>query len=349
MIGVVQEQHADRARLYKQWRRIEWPIFVDALNILEHSVVPIPVGINANGVVIYPRLRGQRDLDVLLQKDFAPRKHEQTPPKNAHGADDHFFAGDFDKAIAGYKGKDASTLFKRGCALRARFESQKRQPGDGQAAVDAWAQALALKPNQYIWRRRIQQYGPRLSKPYNFYSWIEQARKDIRARGEEPVALRVEPRGAELIDRSNAGHSDKPVDSDPDGKIRRDTGLVELATIATPATVRPGHAVRVRLVFRPKKGLWNNEGGALTLAVHPGKLTLKEGSFTHPIAKTAESGETRYLEFELDAPADAGRYDVKGYALYYACEKKGGVCLYLRQDFTVTVTVDPKAAAIQRR
>ena len=29
-------------------------------------------------------------------------------------------------------------------------------------------QALALDPNQYIWRRRLQQYGPRLDKPYAF-------------------------------------------------------------------------------------------------------------------------------------------------------------------------------------
>ena len=107
--------------------------------------------------------------------------------------------------------------------------------------------------------------------------------------------------------------------------------------------------VRVRLVFRPKKGLWNNEGGALTLAVDPGKLSLKEGTFTHAIAKTPESSETRYLEFEVTTSPDAeGKHEVTGYALYYVCEKKGGTCLYLRQDYTVTVNVDPKAAAIQR-
>ena len=30
VIGVVQDQHADRVALYKQWRKLGWPIFVDA-------------------------------------------------------------------------------------------------------------------------------------------------------------------------------------------------------------------------------------------------------------------------------------------------------------------------------
>ena len=349
VIGVVQEQHADRARLYKQWRGFDWPIFVDTLNVLAHRVVPIPIGININGVIIYPRLRGEGDLKVLLQKDFIKQARNKTLPKNTHKADRNFYARAFDNAVAGYQGKDAATLFKLGCALRARFESDARKPGDGQAAVEAWGKALALKPNQYIWRRRIQQYGPRLAKPYNFYSWVEQARKEIRARGEEPVELRVEPRGAELIERRGAPSGDKPVDSDPLGKIQRDRSLVQIATIVTPASVRPGHAVRVRLIFRPRLGLWNNEGGALTLAVDPGGLSLTEGTFRHPIAKRAESSETRYLEFEVvTAAGDDGKHEVQGYALYYVCKKKGGVCLYLRQDFQVTIKVDPNAPAIQR-
>ena len=60
-----------------------------------------------------------------------------------------------------------------------------------QRAIDAWGQALAIDPNHYIWRRRIQQYGPRLIKPYPFYDWVEQAAREIRARGETPVELAV--------------------------------------------------------------------------------------------------------------------------------------------------------------
>ena len=48
------------------------------------------------------------------------------------------------------------------------YESAVRRPGDFQAAVDAWGSAPALDPNQYIWRRRIEQYGPRLRQTLRF-------------------------------------------------------------------------------------------------------------------------------------------------------------------------------------
>ena len=71
-------------------------------------------------------------------------------------------------------------------ALWRRHESEHRRDGDAQAGVVRWTEALTANPNQYIWRRRIQQYGPRLDKPYNFYFWVAEARKEIRDRGEEP-------------------------------------------------------------------------------------------------------------------------------------------------------------------
>ena len=65
-------------------------------------------------------------------------------------------------------------------------------------AIDAWTKALSLNTDQYIWRRRIQQYGPRLEKPYDFYSWVKQARKEIEERREKPVKLVFEPMGTEI-------------------------------------------------------------------------------------------------------------------------------------------------------
>ena len=91
---------------------------------------------------------------------------------------------------------DGWTHFRLGVALRKRYDSPHRQPGDFQAAVDAWKGALDIDPNQYIWRRRIQQYGPRLDKPYPFYDWVPQAREEIAARGETPVGLTVRARAA---------------------------------------------------------------------------------------------------------------------------------------------------------
>ena len=88
--------------------------------------------------------------------------------------------------------------FRLGVAHRMRHESPGRRPGDFQAAIDAWCRALELDPNQYIWRRRIEQYGPRLAKPYAFYDWVAQAKAEVSRRGEMPVALTVEPYGSEL-------------------------------------------------------------------------------------------------------------------------------------------------------
>jgi hypothetical protein len=45
--------------------------------------------------------------------------------------------------------------------------------------------------------------------------------------------------------------------------------------------------------------------------------------------------------------ADVGPQKVVGYALYAVCGVRGGVCRYLRQDFTVSVNVDPQAPSIQ--
>ena len=64
-------------------------------------------------------------------------------------------------------------------------------------AVDFWSMALQEDPNQYIYRRRIQQYGARLGKPYPFYDWVESAQAEIRERGETPVDLTVPLTGAD--------------------------------------------------------------------------------------------------------------------------------------------------------
>ena len=73
------------------------------------------------------------------------------------------------------------THFHLGVAYRKRYDSDHRQPEDFQMAVEHWGKALDIDPNQYIWRRRIQQYGPRLDKPYSFYDWVGEARREIMA------------------------------------------------------------------------------------------------------------------------------------------------------------------------
>jgi hypothetical protein len=33
LVGIIQEQHPDRCRLFMQWKQMDWPILVDALNL----------------------------------------------------------------------------------------------------------------------------------------------------------------------------------------------------------------------------------------------------------------------------------------------------------------------------
>ena len=93
-----------------------------------------------------------------------------------------------------------SARFRLGVAYRMRHDSGRARSGDFQRAVDAWTGALSRRQKQYIWRRRIQQYGPLLDKPYPFYPWVTEARQSIQRRDEHPITLRTGLSGAELLD-----------------------------------------------------------------------------------------------------------------------------------------------------
>ncbi len=406
VLGVVQEQHPDRAKLYKQWRQIDWPILVDSLNLLDLAVVPVPVAIDESGIVRHAgRMPSSLETEfvrktydpVKIAKSFNraeradPQKlrqqvSESGGPTRLAGAaayrdlgDAYFFepaSESLDRCIEAYQQatkldpRDGRAHFRLGVALRKRTESSRRRPGDAQAAVAQWGEALATNPNQYIWRRRIQQYGPRLDKPYNFYSWVEQARNEIKARGEQAVQLAVEPTGSELIAaprgrrRGRSGPESSSAEraslvqmknSDPQGKITRDTqNMVTIETVVKPARVQPGQRVRVRTTFRldeKSRPYWNNEAGdGVVIWVDvPRVFTLGEGESKYSNSGKAETQETRVLEFELTVSdkLPAGEVELPAYALYYVCEDKGGKCLYLRRDFNVKFVVDPQAPRIQ--
>ena len=365
-IGVVQEQHPDRARLYRQWRKLDWPILVDSLNLLDLAAVPVPMGIDESGIVRVTRPRPR-----TFVRDFIERDFERTPvAKSFHrarekdldpGAREFLFGNPaeavalFEKAVKKNPGSGRAH-FRLGTVLRRRADSSGRMPGDGQRSVEEWGAALSRNPNQYIWRRRIQQYGPRLDKPYNFYSWVARARREIRARGEKPVELAAEPGGAEIQSPKRRASGERPgiPDPDPKGRILRDKDrLVRIETMVTPARVRPGHRIRVRATFRVDAGTrpwWNNEASILTLCPEfPGAVTPEEGRFEVPPPKEAETREVRVLEFEARIAEDAksGKVTIPAYALYGVCEDAGGVCMFLRQDLKFTFRIDPTAPKIR--
>jgi hypothetical protein len=380
IVGVVEEQHPDRCRLFLQWHRIDWPMLHDPINTLGQTAVPIITAIDEHGIV-----RLKRPDPATIERDFLDRtfpKPERLPdPGPATPPDRKALRATAARAntaaawrayadaavlwdgpagvaaaIDAYRRAialdpaDAATHFRLGVCYRLRYDSPRRQAGDFQAALDAWQAALERDPNPYIWRRRIQQYGPRLEKPYAFYDWVTEARAAIRARGETPVPLAAEPTGAEIAAPIRAFvESAAPAEPDPRDRITRDAGrYIRVETAVAPARLKPGATARVHLVLRPdprRKAHWNNEAEPLRVWVRaPGGWGIDTRLIELPNPKEAASTEVRQVNFEIRIPesASAGTVSLAVYALYNVCEDAAGQCLFRRQDITVPVRVAGK-------
>jgi hypothetical protein len=346
-----------------QWQAMDWPIMVDSLNLLGVSAVPITLFIDENGVI---RKVGPDpdELDSFLTLEVEPASLAESSEQPGNGVYELRDAADemylwkspdaLDEVIRLYrlvsaeKSTDPETYFRLGVALRRRYESDYGRREDFMRAVEAWGSALELDPNQYIWRRRIQQYGPRLEKPYPFYDWVQRARDEISSRGQVPVALPVEPGGAEFAKPTKVFVVDTSVEEpDPKGRIVRDSGLVSSEVVSVPARIWAGDSVRFHVSLRPdpaRKAHWNNEVEDLKLWVAPpeGWSVDRNGQgFPNPAAEVSQ--ETRTVEFEMSCPAEAsGQYQIPAYALYYVCEDVKGTCLYRRLDISLPLTVVPQ-------
>lgn len=375
--GIVLEQHPERARLFMQWKQLDWPLMVEPFNVLGFTAVPRTFLLDEHGVVrmIHPRLD---DLDTVardfIDRDFeAPSTEAETfdlrprlsgdEPTDADAWLERAMAlamwGGADQLDEALAAADAAIAldpndrahFAAGVIARMRYDSDGRQAGDFSRAADHWATALEIGPNNYIWRRRLQQYGPRLDKPYPFYDWVATARTEIAARGEEPVSLAVEPGGAEFAEPA-ATFEAAPAAStapDPDGRIDRDIeGLVIVESTSIPPAAVPGDPLRVHVTLRPDAAAgahWNNEMGATQLWVEaPEGWELERPLFEVELPPEETSDEPRSFEFELRAPADAAaggaeQASVRAYALYFVCDDATGVCMYRRQDLELAVPV----------
>ncbi len=398
MVGIIQEQHPDRAALFMQWKEMGWPLLVDSYNLLEVPYVPITLAIDERGIV-RRQLRAIRDGQVIddafLEEAFAPavppgaraRQADaaSTPTASASPAttrpdlaalravavreDTPDAWRDYGNAVAVWGGEDRLeraieafgavvreepedgwALFRLGVALRARYDSEARGPDDFRNAVSNWSAALAIDPNQYIWRRRIQQYGPRLDKPYPFYDWVPVAREEVRARGQDPVPLIVEPRGSEFAEpaREFVTAGADALEPDPRGRVLRDDGdFITAEVVAVPPTVAPGEVARFHVTLRPileKLAHWNNEVDETVIWVDPPRgWEVEAPLLSHPLPPNeVVSQETRIIEVEVKAPrlTFSGPARIPAYALYYVCEDVNGICMYRRQDLVLSVRVE---------
>jgi len=188
---------------------------------------------------------------------------------------------------------------------------------------------------QYIWRRRIQQYGPQSDKPYPFYDWVAEAEKAVRDRGEDPVELKVRLTASELA--SPRGKLEVSLlDEEPDakGEITLDVDDFEILPVVLPATDGKKGVYRVHLVMRPKgRFSWNNEGGAMEVWLGEGKGHVKGFSVSGNV-NVATSSEVRDGEFEWVVK---GNKSIGGYVVFHVCAKDSGVCTIMRKGFQVNL------------
>jgi hypothetical protein len=381
VLGVTQEQHAERCRLFAQWKQIDWPILHDPINVLESSAVPVMVAIDEYGIVRSTRPRPETFEGEFVRKAFAEHPSAEASPawygpgnfgsldalrstaQASNTADNWRAYGDalilwgganrLNDAISAYTfatqvdPQDRRSFFRRGVALRRRYELSHRQPDDFQKAIENWGFALQLDPNQYIWRRRIQQYGPRLDKPYPFYDWVPTAEQAIRERGETPVKLPVRPAGAEIATPAKSFQSPPNLaEPDPNDKVARiEPGAVVAEVTVVPQATVPGGTVRVHVVFRVDSKLgkvhWNNEAEPLLCWLDvPADWEVSDRLLSTPLGDTAVSEEDRRIEFEVKVPTDASTKErIAGYALFHICDDAGGTCRFARLDVTVPITV----------
>ncbi len=326
---------------------------VDSYNLLEVSVVPLTLFIDEHGIV-----RGRASGGVVVAealREFLEAEYPVTGVTEGREAAVSIPARaelrtarlleHFRERIDADPG-DAKSHFRLGVAYRKRYDSPLGSVTDFSRAVKHWGQALALDPNHYIWRRRLQQYGPRLEKPYPFYDWVDAARREIRGRGDTPVELTVEPDGAELAAPSRDFEAASPAQIEPDseGKIDRDReGLIAAQVIAIPAQVEPGGVSRIHIELRPesdREAHWNNEAEDLQVWINPPPRWLADQrSLSVPNPAEAVSLEPRRVELEIKAPQATGRTRIPAYALFYVCEGVDGLCLYRRKDLSVEIEV----------
>lgn len=382
-LGIVVEQHPDRARLFMQWKGFDWPILRDPFNLLELPAVPITVILDPDGAIrfVQPRLDRIDEISRILAEGLDPVREPRALPSPVPGKkalappstddatawSDHAVAlalwtDRLDDAVAASArsvpaGADGAAWFRRGVVLRMRHDSTDRRDSDFRDSVEAWTRALEADPDNYIRRRRLQQYGPRLAKPYAFYDWVVDARADITSRGEDPVTLAAEPEGAEFSEpqsREERPSSDAQAPPRPDRRISIDEDRwVDVGVTVVPPRAQPGDAVRTHLDLRPGEGIhWNNETG-------PGGLwvAVPDGWSADPdhqeiqVPPEATSDERRHLEFELRIPATlaAGRHTVEVEALYAVCDDDTGVCMIRRRLVPVDVNVDDSVAGLGDR
>lgn len=242
VLGMMEEQHRDRAELFLQWKRPPVRVLFDPLNLGFASRLPMVVAIDEIGTIraVNPRLskfesfekkflrrkprKGGASVRTPQLEPADPRvlkrraAESRIPAIERDYADANFLAGaapQLDEAMRSYSrvlqqdASDAYAYFRLGVAFRTRAESPAAAPDDAAKAIECWKNALKLDPKNVVFKSRLAQFDGDADEKSGAVHWIEKARAEIRKRGETPSAIHADPSG----DRA-AAHEKKPAGSD---------------------------------------------------------------------------------------------------------------------------------------
>ena len=146
VLGVVEEQHPDRAALFMKWHQMDWPVVSDPLNLLGVYAIPYTFLIDEHGFIRY-RNPKPADLEQFLATDYEPISGVDAPSLEAEaGTAEHMLMwgkpDSIETAIQQLEKRtmsnpqDAKTLFRLGVAYRMRYDSDRRQPSDFAKAAE---------------------------------------------------------------------------------------------------------------------------------------------------------------------------------------------------------------------
>ena len=140
LLGVTQEQHADRCRLFAQWKQFDWPILHDPINVLESTAVPIVVAIDEHGIVRAVGPRPESFAADFLDRDF----QNDAPPLDTPSP-----AGNVPDREALLRQAQENPSLKTWRAVGDAAAIWGGQPAASQA-IDAYSKALEIDPHNAL-------------------------------------------------------------------------------------------------------------------------------------------------------------------------------------------------------
>ncbi len=370
VLGVDHEQHADRGRLFAQWRNLPGPLLHDPLNLSAISRLPMFVAIDETGTIraIQPSLDPITKTFVRrpAPKNLGPGVQAEEPalpdpkvtrrkagdarmaPVYREHADALVLSGTpkfLDEALTNYSRalemdpKDAWSFFRLGVAYRIRYDRPDRQTGDFQSAVDAWERAEKLLPTCEDFRQRLQQYGPPAGRTAASFDWIPAARIELQRRGVKPVELEIEPLVVELSLAESRGDS-RSHHAPPEKLVTDRNERVRVESTVVPAADRKhANTTEVHLTLRPAGAEWFNRKDPVRIWMEkPASARLDRLFFEIPNPKAEVSDEERTVSFEVETKGKSkGKITLKGFAVYCLRANDGKEHKTLRQEFKITI------------